>query len=303
MSKAVKSVGRAIGKVVKGVVNTVKKVASSKIGKIILAAATVYFGGAAIMGAMGGASAGTGFLGTISGAVQGAGAGIANAWSGLTGAFTGGGFSSLGQGFTGSYGAGAGAVQSANAAAMQAANAGLTTTSAPMPGQAFVQNTNLANVSGTTTSLPGAAPGINTPFTSAPVLTSPPPPTPEPGIISRAWSGLGDYGKMAAIQGGMQIAGGALQGKAAQDQLEDQRRFDLEQQAAARDRYNQNVGTPLWGNTPPAGSEYAGPSIFAQQDMRLRQNPYANSPYVRAPQPGGLIGGSMPGFGYYPTYG
>lgn len=298
MSKAVKSIGRAIGKVVKGVVKVVKKVASSKIGKIILAAATIYFGGAALMGAMGGASAGTGFLGTISGAVQGAGAGISSAWSGLTGAFTGGGLSSLGQGFTGSYGAGSSAVTASNMAATGGGFAGGGYGSVGLQGQTGAQ---VAGMTSSTTA--GAANTMGSAAGYAPAAATTP--VTSPGLVSGAWNGLGEYGKMAAVSGGMQLAGGALQGKAAQDQMEDQRQYELEQQTAARNRYNENVGTRLWGDAPSAGSEYSGPSVFAQQDMRMQQNPYANSPYVRPPkympQNGGLVAGMMPGYGYYPT--
>ena len=129
MSKVVKSVGRAVSGVVKGVTkavsgvvkgvtNVVKNIASSPVGKVILTAGAVYFGGAALMGAMGGASAGTGFLGTISGGLKGAAAGIGNAWTGLKaagGAVMGGNFSqagsSLWNGMSGAHSAGQHAVQ------------------------------------------------------------------------------------------------------------------------------------------------------------------------------------------------
>lgn len=125
MSKAVKKVSKSVSKVFKGAAKIVKKVTSSKIFKIAAVAATVYFGGAMLMGAAGGASAGTGFLGTIQGAIQGAGAGLTNAMNGISGAWgaiTGGeglgaAASSLGGGVTGAYGAGQGAVAGvANAA-------------------------------------------------------------------------------------------------------------------------------------------------------------------------------------------
>ena len=90
MSKVVKKVGRAIKKVVKGVVKGVKKVwkkvKESKIGRVVLTAALVYFGGAALSGMWAGGSAGSGFMGTLTGGIQGAASGVANAWSGITGA-------------------------------------------------------------------------------------------------------------------------------------------------------------------------------------------------------------------------
>lgn len=48
MSGLIKSVGRAVKKVVSGVKKVFKKIASSKIGKVILIAAAVYLGGAAL---------------------------------------------------------------------------------------------------------------------------------------------------------------------------------------------------------------------------------------------------------------
>jgi hypothetical protein len=55
----------------------------------------------------------------------------------------------------------------------------------------------------------------------------------------------------AKIQAGTALIGGAMQGKAAQQQ----RDFELQQAQAARDRYNANVGTQLWSpNQAPAAS-------------------------------------------------
>lgn len=260
MSKAVKSVGRAIGKVVKGVVKVVKKVASSKIGKILITAAAIYFGGAAIMGAMGGASAGTGFLGTLSGAVSGAGAGISSAWTGLTGAASaamGGNFaaagSSLGSGFTGAYGAGSSAVTGAAAAAPSVFAGGSVVPSA------------------TTVGAPNSvfAGGTLAPTSAASTASK--------GLVSGMWNGLGDYGKMAAVQGATQMAGGVIQGYGQQKAVEDQRNYEAEQAQLARDRYNQNAGTMWWGGD--SGGGQAGGPVPVQA--------YASGP------PTGLVQGAM----------
>lgn len=74
MSKVVRSVGKAIGSVVKGAVNVVKKVAKSKLGKAALLAAGVFFGVPAVSGLFGAGATGT-VMGNLSAA-----------WSGLTGA-------------------------------------------------------------------------------------------------------------------------------------------------------------------------------------------------------------------------
>lgn len=279
MSKVVKAVGRAISGVVKGVVNVVKgvvsgvkKIATSKVGKILLAAATVYFGGAAIMGAMGGASAGTGFLGTLSGAVSGASAGISSAWTGLTGALTGGGLSSLGSGFTGAYGAGSSAVTGAAALA------------AP------------TNVLAGGSVVSGAAPAVNSGAVLGAAVPTAPAVSSSGGLISGAWNGLGEYGKMAAVQGASNMVGGVIQGYGQQKALEEQRNFETEQARLARERYNQNAGARLWGAVPEdtTGGAYAREVTSTQDpvaDSRLLADRYSGmqaTPY--GVQPAGLVG-------------
>ena len=58
-----KGVGKAVSGVVKGVTNAVKSVASSPIGKAALIAASIYFGGPALAGALEGTSAGATLFG------------------------------------------------------------------------------------------------------------------------------------------------------------------------------------------------------------------------------------------------
>ncbi|MEY4951780.1 MAG: hypothetical protein RL299_204 [Pseudomonadota bacterium] len=127
MSKVVKKIGRTVKKVVKGVGTAVKKFAKSKIGKLVIIAAATYFGVPMLAGALGGASAGVGLAGTVSGAFSGAGAGLAQAWGGLTGAVgalgsgsLSGAGSALAGGFSPSaaYGAGGGILSSGGAAAV-----------------------------------------------------------------------------------------------------------------------------------------------------------------------------------------
>ena len=300
MSKAVKKVGRAIGNVVKGVVNVVKsvakgvgsvvkKIAKSKIGKALLVAATVYFGGAAIMGAMGGASAGTGFMGTLSGAVSGAGTGIANAWTGLTGAASsalGGNFSAAGSQLSAGF-------QGTTVAAQNAANitAG--------GGGGFV-NGNYGSV-GTNTAANTATGASKVAETVAKTAVKEVgKDAVEKGLISRTWDGLGEYGKMAAVQGASQLAGNVIQGVGQQKALEEQQRYEQEQAQLARDRYNQNAGAKLWGATPEdtTGGAYA---MTAQQSydpaaearmMAQRYSGMANMPY--GGQQVGMIGSRLP---------
>lgn len=259
MSKAVKKVGRFVKKVVKGVGNALKKFSKSGFGKIILAAATVYFGGAALMGAMGGASAaGTGFMSTLSGAISGAGAGISSAWTGLTGAASaamGGNFaaagSSLSGGFTGAYGAGSGAVLGTGTG-LTASAGGATGLTAPASSAATSGGSQYALTAGTGNA--GLTAGSST---IAPAIGATP--AASPGIISGAWNGLGDYGKMAAVQAGGKIIEGAGQQKALKEQQE------REDQLAenARNRYNENVGVMSFGRNFGQDSG-AAPSVYAK---------------------------------------
>ena len=90
MSKVVSAVGNAVSSVVKGVVNVVKSVASgvgnlvksiakSPLGKALLIAGAVYFGGAALAGGFGSSAAGGSFL-------SGMGTGVSSAASSLSSA-------------------------------------------------------------------------------------------------------------------------------------------------------------------------------------------------------------------------
>ena len=226
MSKAVKSVGRAISGVVKGVTNVVKSVASgvskvfsSKLGKVVLMAAAVYFGGAALMGGIGGATstaAGTSFL-------SGAQAGLQSAWAGITS----GSISGVASGFTNAFNAGAGGSLASAAGGSALASAAPTVQTASQLGSSFATDM--------------AAAGVK----SAPLVNG------------AASAGMGELAKYGLITGGMQLAGGVISGVGQQKAMEDQRNYETQQAQLARDRYNQNVGTSLWGAAPkdaPAGA-------------------------------------------------
>jgi hypothetical protein len=130
MSKVVSGIGNAISGVVKGVVNVVKgvvkgvgdlakSIASSKLGKAIIIAGAIYFGGAALAGGFGSSAAGGSFL-------SGMGAGVSSAASTLSSAW--------GSVMAGNFSQAAGAVGNAwgtaGAAAGQAAGTGAMTVGA-----------------------------------------------------------------------------------------------------------------------------------------------------------------------------
>lgn len=258
MSKVVKSVTRAVSKVVKGVVNAVKKVAKSKLGKAILIAAAVYFGGAALAGGFSSSAAGGSFLSGMGSGVANAASGLSSAWSSALSGNFGAAGSSLSAGFQGTT------------TAMQAANAGAITNGMTQAQMLASQNAGISGATAATnsaaaTAFPasaGVGGGAQLALTPAQVAGS-------NGLIG----GLSPMGQYAAISGGTQLVGGAVQGYGAQKAQEDQRAYEQQQADAQRAQYNQNVGTNWWG------SGDAGAPVTAQPAQ---------------PAPTGLIAGSMP---------
>ena len=220
MSKVVKSVGRAISKVVKGTVNAVKKFAKSKIGRVIITAAAIYFGGAALAGGFGSSAAGGSFLSGMSSGVANAATSLKGAWTAATaGNFTGAGgvTANLGAGFQGTTTA----LQAANAGATPALLGGVTPSAPAATVSAASQNLSIA---ASDAAFNSALAGAKT----APASK---------GLIA----GLSPMGQYAAITGATQLVGGAVQGIGQQKALEDERAFAEQQRAAQEARYRASV--------------------------------------------------------------
>jgi hypothetical protein len=242
VSKVVKGVGRAIGKVVKGVGNVVKKVAKSKLGKILVGAALVYFGGAALMGGIGGAGAAATGSG-ISGFFTGAGAGLSSAAQGISGAWTaltGGGGSVMGSlsgGLTGASSAGATAVSGLGGSVVGGgitpgivSQTGSIATPAAGSTVGTVGGSSLVPAAPVNYSLASGAPGgLSTVGANiAPTVGAG---AANPGLISGALNALGPYGKAAAVSGALQLGGAMYAKKEQEDATEEQRA-----------NYNRNIG-------------------------------------------------------------
>jgi hypothetical protein len=79
----------------------------------------------------------------------------------------------------------------------------------------------------------------------------------------------------AKVSAATQLAGNVIQGYGQKKAMEEQRDYEFEQQQAAQDRYNQNVGTNWWGNSgaPSAPSQYAqsAPTGLVSGAMTPRQ--------------------------------
>lgn len=224
MSKVVKGVGRAISKVVDGV----KKVAKSKVGKVLIGAALVYFGGAALMGAFGGGAAATaGAAGGAATGLSGAAANISAAWS------------SLGTAATQAYGAMTGAPGASLANAGSALSQGFAGNAATFSQGASAATNVMPSVAGaelftgaTSTGLPTVA------GDAANVLAAPP----SKGLVGNFLGGLSPQGQAAAITVGGQLTGGLIQGYG----MRQEQKRQEELAGDARARYNTNVGSRVW---------------------------------------------------------
>ena len=234
MSKVVKKVGRSIKKVVKGVAKGVKKVwkkvKQSKVLKAIAIAALVYFGGAALMGSIGGAAGGGGISGALSGAAQGMG----NAWSSISAAGSsvmGGNFSAAGTNLM--AGVKGQTINAATGAATGVASGGA---------NALLAGQNIASVPGMTgANLGFNAGGATNAATSAAAQLG------QQGLQEAGKKGLigtmmsSPYTAPALISTGGNMISGYAQGAQQQEMLDQQR----EQEQERRDIYGQNVGAVL----------------------------------------------------------
>lgn len=277
MSKAVSGVGNAIGGVLKGAVNlvkdvgngigrVVKSIGSSGLGKAVLIAGAIYFGGAALAGGFGSSAAGGSFF-------SGMGAGVSSAASSLSSAWTSamaGNFAEAGSTIGNSWGAAGqaggmavpqGAAAMANPVSLAEAPAA-STSSAPLTRAEQIEyldsigaedgevvskmNTNQIwngqpgtqlnyDMAGSTGSS-----GLKLGSSAADSLYN--------GAKTSMWDKVisSPYTAPALISGGMQVAGGYMQGKAQEQQLQDQRDYEMQKAQEARNRYNANMGAPLW---------------------------------------------------------
>lgn len=242
MSKIVKRTFGAFKKIVKGTLNAVKKFAKSKIGKIIIAAAAIYFGGAALSGALS-STAGSSAL-----------TGITNAWTSLGtagGELLAGNLGNVGSALSTGIQGGSAVME---AGQLVASGLGGVAPSASTLAQApAAMTTPGAAVTSPVTNSLSPLQAVNA-TTGAPVAAQS-----EGGLISSAWNSLGPYGKMAAVQ----MGGSVVQGIGAQKAADEQRAYEEQQANAARDRYNTNVGS-MWWNAPAQG---AAPLPMQQQGL------------------------------------
>jgi len=264
----VKGVGDAISGAVKGVGDLVTDIAKSPLGKALLIAGAVYFGGAALAGGFGSSGAG------LSGFLSGMGTGVSTAASTLSSAWTGllEGTMSIGQAASnigGVYGTAFDAA--AGAGGGMTAGAGALVTPPPITGAATGAVEGMGSgVKGLT--VPGAAPstaGLSGASIPVPAYTPPsyalgaPPVAPGLTVAPGALSGLGtgaataakegllakimssQYTAPALISAGTQIGGALISGAGQKQAAEEEREYQARMAEEAKGRYNTNVGGQL----------------------------------------------------------
>lgn len=341
MTKVVQGIGDAIGDVVKGVVNVVKgvadgvgdlarSIADSPIGKAILIAGAVYFGGAALMGGLGESAAGGSFLSGMGAGVESAAGSLSSAWSATMAGDISGAAGYVGNAW-GSAGTAGEMASAANAAAMgpsaslmstggsvlpstaaPAANA-LTTASqipaAASPGTGLTAGAGTStgltsggmSATGATGTLGSASPYALVQPGAASTLASTLPATLPAAAATPAagwWAGVDPYLKTAAVMGGTQVVGGLISGAGQAKAAEDQRNFEVDQAELARQRRNKNMGAQLdFSAVRAAAAEKAAanPQTITQWDPQAAARALIAQYYAQAQPTGGVISKYMPG--------
>lgn len=315
MSKVVKSVFGGVASVVKGVVNVVKgavkgvgdlvkSIASSKLGKAIIIAGAIYFGGAALAGGFGSSAAGGSFLSGMGAGVSSAASTLSSAW----GSVMAGNFSQAAGAVGNAWGtagaaagqaAGTGAMAVGSAVAPTAVTAPSATIGAPTAGTATtVANGGVGTSLGTGTGGLGIQSantlGANLGTGVAGQTGSMLPASLQTAVTPAAtgFASLSPLAQYGAITAGTQVVGGMIQGAGQKAAQEDQRDYELRMAQEARDRYNANVGTSLWGSNQPVNPVTGMPGVNAwdpQQAARDINARYSGQPMVATVGSPGVI--------------
>jgi len=251
-----KGVGDVVDGAVKGVGTLAKQIWDSDVGKAIIIAGAIYFGGAALAGGFGSAGAGGSFLSGMGTGVASAADSMAAAWADSnwgplanawgTAADGGANAARFVAGDLGTAGANTAALSQGNVAAMDAAAPTATVAAPPppvvaAPGASTVGNYSLGNASVPQITQAGASlPPVDQPWYSKALDYV----TPK--------SELAKYG---LISGATQLVGGLIQGAGQDQAAREQREYEAEQLRKAQDLRNANVGADLF-----APGQYAAPT-------------------------------------------
>lgn len=287
-----KGVGDAVDGAVKGVGTLAKQIWDSDVGKAIVIAGAIYFGGAALSGGFGSAGAGGSFF-------SGMGTGVASAADSMALAWETSSLGPLGQAWGAAGDAGANAARflagdvgtvGANAAAMDAGGEAVGTT--------FSGGGGAANTAAPTASLGAppptvaAAPGGTTVGNyslgnaSVPQITQASASLPP---VDQSWySKAIDYvtpkselAKYGLISGATQLAGGLIQGAGQEQAVKDEREAQAAALKTQQDLRNANMAGVLWApSSYAAAPAAAAPTGFYKRYMP--QSDVAGSRFAQA---------------------
>jgi hypothetical protein len=271
-----KAVGGAVTDVAKAATGVVKSIADSKLGKAVLIAAAIYFGGAAIAGGYGSAAGGGSFFTGMGAGVSSAATSLSSAWtSAMAGEFAQAG-STLGSSWSTAGQAGA-MTSPGSVTALTSPSVSLAETAAPAPAEvATTTGADAAAVNkyNTVSGTPLGAPPDQVARMGTDQLSSMQPAASKyslssgvsssgvtvPGAGYTGGTGInaGNYANSlynpassggvmssiwnspytapALISGGMQVGGAYIQGQAQEKQLAEQRDFETEQRQYAEQK-------------------------------------------------------------------
>jgi hypothetical protein len=274
VSGVVKGVGDAVSGAVKGVGSLAKQIYDSKIGKAIIIAGAIYFGGAALAGGFGSSAAGGSFLSGMGAGVSSAATSLTSAWGSVLSADFATAAGTIGNSWGTAYGAG---VKLAAPAVVETAATALSSAQAPMTAQySSAAPTAAAPPPVGTAGLPAGSPinsaaaGSYTPVAQtaagagAPAATQPWYAQALDYITPK--SELAQYG---LISGATTIGGNIIAGIGQQQALEDERKYQEQQRQAALDLRNANVGAELFvpGQYATAPGPAPAPAGLARRYM------------------------------------
>ena len=281
VSGVLKGVGDVVDGAVKGVGSLAKQIYDSDVGKAIIIAGAIYFGGAALAGGFGGSAAGGSFFTGMGAGVSSAAGAMADAWTAsswgpLTEAWS----TAADAGFAtvpGAVGPGI-PLTEAGSALMDAGGgeaAGTTFSGGGGVGGPVYEGVGSSAASGG-----GVAPAASTVGTNAATTAldnqiansyiNPLAKTAAPGT---SWysNPLVQYG---AIQAGTQVAGGLIAGAGQSKAAQDQRDYEAEQLKKAQDLRNANMSGQLW--SPDQAVAYAPTVAPAPAGLARRYMPQSN---------------------------
>jgi hypothetical protein len=289
VSGVLKGVGDAVDGAVKGVGTLAKQIYDSDVGKAIIIAGAIYFGGAALAGGFGTMGTSASFLSGMGAGVTSAAGSLTSAWGFASAGEFGSAASTLGGSWGTAYGAGA-----QLAAPVVETTALLSSAQNPMTAQypSAAAAPTAAAPAAATPAVTSSAPGVLNP--AAAELYTPVAQTAAgagaPAATQPWYSQAIDYvtpkselAKYGLISGATQLAGGLIQGAGQEQAAKDEREAQAAALKAQQDLRNANMAGVLWEPSQYAAAPAAvtaAPTGFYKRYMP--QSDVAGSRFAQA---------------------